>query len=144
MAIYNLANYSGYQVASNTRTQAAIRYERHFNALAVPGLVVGDTVYIDVDVPESVRTIIASKTSSANNGDTFSVNVQEDALNAYAQPPLPLKTSSTVQTGGSTTSAASSMVQMQLYPIGNKLRMKIVLATSIPTVLLLSMCMYDY
>ena len=142
MASYNLDTVANAVVLEVNNPQVANRFERHYNPKAQAGLAVGDIVYFDIIVPYWVRTIVASKRTDTSNADTLTV-VCQDAGPTIA-PVLPIKTASAIQTGGSTTNTAASSVLMQLYPIGNKIRVSLTLATSVPAQCDLSVAFYDF
>ena len=144
MAIFNLDAYAGAIALEIKRSQNAIRYEKHFNlkVASLSALAVGDTVYSDVSVPDWCRTVIVSKRTDTANPDVLTIAAQEVGL--AVQPALPLKTSPTVQTVGSTSNSASNTVQMQCYPIGATIRLSLQIANSLPSQAVLSIAMYDY
>jgi len=145
MATYNLDAPSlggAALVLEVSKTRAALRYERHYNVLAQAGLAVGDTVYFDVLVPEWVRTVVASKRTDTSNADTITVQCQDPNLTTPVF--LPIKTANSIQTGGSTSNTAANAVLMQLYPVGNSIRVMLTIATSLPTKCMLSIALYDY
>lgn len=139
---YDLATVANATVMEVNKPQLAYRYERHINVLAQAGLVVGDTCRIDLDVPDWVRTIVVAKRTDTSNADTLTVTCQDSGL--PIQPVLPIKTASAVQTGGSSSNAAASVVLMQLFPVGKKIRVSLTLASSVPAACLLSIGFYDY
>ncbi|MDE2442408.1 MAG: hypothetical protein KGP14_15430, partial [Betaproteobacteria bacterium] len=100
MATYNLDNVAGALILEVAKTKAALRYERHYNVLAQAGLAIGDTVQFTIQIPEWVRTIVASKRTNTANADTLTVQCNDPALTLPEM--LPIKTASSVQTGGST------------------------------------------
>ena len=142
MATYDLNQVSGAVVLEIIKPQLANRYEKHFNVKAKAGIAVGDTVYADIDVPDWVRTIVVQKRTDTSNADTLSVQCQ-DAGPTIA-PMLPIKTANAVQVGGSSSNSAGNSVMMQLFPIGKKIRVSLLIATSVPTNCMLSVAMYDY
>lgn len=143
MPTYNLdAPNSTALVQETTKIRAALRYERHYNVKNVAGLVVGDTVYADIPLPDWVRTVCISKRTDTANADTVTAQCQDAGL--PIAPVLPIKTASAVQTTGSTSNAASNTIMMQLYPIGNIIRVQLTLATSVPNQCLLSIELYDF
>lgn len=142
MASYDLNQVAGANVLEVKKPQLANRYEKHFNVKAQAGLAVGDTVYADIDVPDWVRTIVVQKRTDTSNADTLTVQCQDSGL--PIQPVLPIKTANAVQTGGSSSNANNGAVLMQLFPVGNKIRVALTLATSVPGACLLSICLYDY
>ena len=125
-----------------TKTRAALRYERHYNPLAQSGLAVGDTVYFDVPLPEWVRTVVVGKRTDTANPDVLTVQCQEPNLTTPIF--LPIKTANAVQVGGSTANNAASEVLMQLYPIGDVIRVSLQFAAAIPAKCVLSVALYDY
>lgn len=141
MATYNLDNVAGAVVLEVNNPQLANRFERHYNPKAQAGLAVGDVVYFDLVVPVWVRTIVVQKRTDTANADTLTVQCQ-DAGPTIA-PVLPIKTANGVQTGGSTSNTANGSVLMQLYPVGNKIRVSLTLATSVPNQCDLSVSLYD-
>jgi hypothetical protein len=142
MPSYDLNTVAGASVLEVKKPQLANRYEKHFNVKAQAGLAVGDTVYADFDVPDWCRTIVVQKRTDTSNADTLTVQCQDTGL--PIQPVLPIKTANAVQTGGSSSNANNGAVLMQLFPIGNKIRVALTLATSVPGACLLSICLYDY
>jgi hypothetical protein len=141
MTTTNLDTVSNALVLEVKRPQMAGRYEKHFNVKAVSGLAVGDTVYFDVTLPDWVRTVCVSKRTDTANADTLTVQSQDPGLTI--QPVLPIKTATAVQTKGSTDNTASNTVLMQLYPVGNTIRVLLTLATAVPTNCLLSLMLFD-
>ncbi|PXX42224.1 hypothetical protein [Aquitalea magnusonii] len=144
MATYNLdapALAGAALVLEVSKAKAALRYERHYNVLAQAGLAVGDTVQFTLTVPEWVRTIVASKRTNTANADVLTVQCADPGLTLPEM--LPIKTASSVQTGGSTSNAASNAVLMQLYPVGNSITVSLTLATSVPAQCELSIAFYD-
>lgn len=142
MATYDLNLVANAVVLEVKRQQMAVRYERHYNILAQAGLLVGDIVFFDIDVPDWVRTIIVSKRTNTANADSLTVQCQDSGL--PIPPVLPIKTAAAVQVGGSSSASAGNAVLMQLYPVGNKIRVQLTLVTSVPTQALLSVAFHDY
>ena len=54
------------------------------------------------------------------------------------------ETANAVQVGGSSSNSAGNAVLMQLFPVGKKIRVSLLIATSVPTNCMLSVCLYDY
>ena len=142
MATYNLDTVTGAVVLEVNNPQVANRYERHYNIKAQAGLAVGDVLFFDIVVPYWARTVVASKRTDTSNADTLTVTCQ-DAGPTIA-PVLPIKTASAVQAGGSTSNTAANALLMQLYPVGNKIRVSLTLATSVPNQAMLSVAFYDF
>lgn len=142
MPSYDLNQVANATVLEVKKPQLANRYERHYNVKAQAGLAVGDTVYADLDIPDWCRTIVVQKRTDTSNADTLTVQCQDAGL--PIQPVLPIKTANAVQTGGSSSNANNGAVLMQLFPIGNKVRVALTLATSVPGSCLLSIALYDY
>lgn len=142
MATYNLDTVAGALVQDSAKKlYGAMRAERHYNIKAVAGLAVGDVCFFEIDVPEWVRTIVASKRSDTTNPDVLTVQTADAALPIQAV--LPIKTANTVQTTGSTSNTNSNTILMQLYPVGNRVRVQLTIASSLPNQMLLSLLMYD-
>ncbi|AQW28648.1 hypothetical protein ACJBUE_12755 [Ralstonia syzygii subsp. celebesensis] len=142
MATYNLDTVAGALVQETMkRLYGAYRSERHYNVKAVPGLAVGDVLYFDTEIPEWARTLVVSKRSDTTNPDVVTAQTVDPALPIAAV--LPIKTANTVQTTGSTSSTNSNTILMQLYPVGNKVRVQITIASTVPNQMLLSLLMYD-
>ncbi len=142
MATYNLDQVAGALVLEIKKLQLAMRAEKHYNVNAISGLAVGDTAYFDIAIPEWVRTVVVSKRTNTSNADVVTVASQE--TNLSIQPSLPLKTASATQTTGSTANNAANTILMQLYPIGNTLRVSLQIVGSVPAQCLLSIAFYDY
>ena len=142
MATYDLNQVAGAVVLEVIKPQLANRYEKHYNVKAQAGLAVGDTVYADIDVPDWVRTIVVQKRTDTSNADTLSAQCQD--AGPTIPPMLPIKTANAVQVGGSSSNSAGNAVLMQLFPIGKKIRVSLLIATSVPTNCMLSVAMYDY
>lgn len=142
MPSYDLNQVANAVVLEVKKPQLAYRYEKHYNVKAQAGLAVGDVAYADIDVPEWCRTIVVSKRTDTSNADTLTVQCQDSGL--PIQPVLPIKTANAVQVGGSSSNSAGNAVLMQLFPVGNKIRVSLTLATSVPGACLLSIAMYDY
>ena len=141
MAIYNLDQVVGGVLLELMRPQIAFRWERHYNLVAQAGIAVGDVQFADLVVPNWVRTIVVSKRTNTSNPDTLTVQCQDSPLTIA--PVLPIKTASSIQTSGSSSSAASNTILMQLYPMGNLIRVLLTLAGSVPTAAVLSVAFYD-
>ena len=141
MATYNLDAVAGSIVLEIKKLQLAMRYERHYNVKAQSGLAVGDIVFFNISIPEWVRTICVGKRTDTSNADVITVSCVDTLPIA---PVLPIKTASAVQTTGSTSNAASNIILMQLYPVGNIIQVSMQLATSVPAQCVLSIEMYDY
>lgn len=142
MPSYDLNQVASAVVLEVKKPQLANRYERHYNVKAQAGLAVGDTVYADLDIPDWCRTIVVQKRTDTSNADTLTVQCQDSGL--PIQPVLTIKTANAVQTGGSSSNANNGAVLMHLFPIGNKVRVSLTLATSVPGACLLSIALYDY
>ena len=140
MATYKLDQTAGALAKEVKELQLAARFEQHYNVLAVPGLVAGDTVTFSVQIPRWCRTIVVSKRSNASNSDNLIVTTN-DGLPVELM--LPLKTANAVQTSGSTANNAASTILMQLYPMGNQIKVALTIA-AIPASLVLSAAFYDY
>lgn len=142
MPSYDLNQVAGATVLEVKKPQLANRYERHYNVKAQAGLAVGDTVYADLDIPDWCRTIVVQKRTDTSNADTLTVQCQD--AGPTIPPMLPIKTANAVQVGGSSSNSAGNAVLMQLFPIGKKIRVSLLIATSVPTNCMLSVAMYDY
>lgn len=142
MATYNLDLVANALKLDIRKLQNAFRAERHYDVKQIAGLAIGDVVYFDIAIPEWCRTVCVSKRTDTANADTISVAAQEIGL--AIQPVLPIKTASATQTTGSNTNSASNTILMQLYPVGNTLRVSLTIATSVPAQCLLSLMFYDY
>lgn len=142
MATYNLDLVANALKLDIRKLQNALRAERHYDVKQIAGLAVGDMAYFDIAIPEWCRTVCVSKRTDTANADTVSVAAQE--LGLAIQPVLVIKTASATQTTGSSSSSASNTILMQLYPVGNTLRVSLTIATSVPAQCLLSLMFYDY
>lgn len=141
MATYNLDTVAGAIALEIINPQLANRFERHYNVKAQAGLAVGDAAYFDIIVPYWVRTIVVQKRTDTVNADTLTVQCQDNG--PTIPPVLPIKTANAIQVGGSTYNSAASSVLMQLYPVGNKVRVSLLLATSVPAQCMLTIGFYD-
>ncbi|MFN3886130.1 MAG: hypothetical protein ACK4MG_04155 [Aquabacterium sp.] len=141
MPTFNITQTPGALVAQVNRPQLAQRSELHYNPLAQAGLAVNDTVLVDAVVPDWCRTIVVSKRTNTANADVLTVQCQDP--NLPIAPTLPIKTANQVQTGGSTANNAANAVLMQLYPVGNLIRVSLTFVTSLPAQCLLSIGFYD-
>lgn len=141
MPTFNITQTPGALVQQTNRPQLAQRAEFHYNPLAQAGLAVNDTVQVDLVVPDWCRTIVVSKRTNTSNADVLTVQCQDPGL--PIAPTLPIKTANAVQTGGSTANNAANAVLMQLYPVGNTIRVSLTFVSSLPTQCLLSIGFYD-
>ena len=141
MTTYNLDAVAGGVLSERIRPQLAMRWERHYNIIAQAGLAVGDILQADIPVPNWVRTIVVSKRTNTANADTLTVQCQDAAL--PIAPVLPIKTANAIQTSGSSSNSASNTILMQLYPVGDFIRVLLTIATSIPAQGVLSIAFYD-
>lgn len=138
---YDLTKVAGALAKEFKELQVAARFEQHFNVLAVPGLAVGDTVAFSIQVPRWARTICVEKRSNTSNSDNLIVTT-DDGL--PIELVLPLKTANAVQTTGSSANNAANVLLMQLYPVGNNIKVSLTIAGSVPAQLMLSVMFYDY
>ena len=141
MATYDLTKTAGALAKEVKELQLAARFEQHYNVLAVPGLAVGDTVFFSIQVPRWARTICVEKRSNASNSDNL-IATTDDGLPIELM--LPLKTANAVQTSGSSANNGASVLLMQLYPVGNQIKVSLTVAGSVPAQLMLSVMFYDY
>ncbi len=142
MATYNLDQVAGAVTNEVSNPQRSIRYEKNYNAKAQTGLAVGDIVYFDITVPDWVRTIVAQKRTDTSNADVLTVTDIDSGPTIPLY--LPIKTATQVQSGGSTGNTASASLMMQLYPVGNKIRVSLTIVGSVPAQLMLGVAFYDY
>ena len=142
MTTYNLDTVANALIVDSMKRQngnGAYRYDRYYNVLAQAGLVVSDTVYFDIDVPEWVRTITSQKRSSSSNADQLVMSSVDPQFNTGVQP---LLFSIYANTPGTSNTNTNCNV-MACKPVGSRVRVSLTLAGSVPTSLVLGVSMYD-
>ena len=142
MTTYNLDTVANALIVDSMKRQngnGAYRYDRYYNVLAQAGLVVGDVVYFDIDVPEWVRTITSQKRSSSSNADQLVMSSVDPQFNTGVQPLLFSIYANTPATSNTNTNCNV----MACKPVGSRVRVSLTLAGSVPTSLVLGVSMYD-
>lgn len=142
MTTYNLDTVANALIVDSMKRQngnGAYRYDRYYNVLAQAGLVVGDVVYFDIDVPEWARTITSQKRSSSSNADQLVMSSVDPQFNTGVQP---LLFSIYANTPGTSNTNTNCNV-MACKPVGSRVRVSLTLAGSVPTSLVLGVSMYD-
>ena len=142
MTTYNLDTVANALIVDSMKRQngnGAYRYDRYYNVLAQAGLVVGDAVYFDIDVPEWVRTITSQKRSSSSNADSLVMSSVDPQFNTGVQP---LLFSIYANTPGTSNTNTNCNV-MACKPVGSRVRVSLTLAGSVPASLVLGVSMYD-